>query len=81
MENENSKTTYENTYRLEENTDEKFRSKLVQETTKQVFKIKSTSLQNTFYKIILLNKFFKHNNLMKLKTTEKILTYNYQLFS
>ena len=50
MENENSKTTYENTYRLEENTDEKFRSKLVQETTKQVFKIKS------IYKTHFLNK-------------------------
>jgi len=36
MENENSKTTYENTYRLEENTNERFRPKLVQETAKQV---------------------------------------------
>ena len=69
MENENSKTTYENTYRLEENTNEKFRSKLVQETTKQVIKVERISLKNTFYKRILLSNLFKHNNLMKLKTT------------
>jgi len=36
MENENSKTTYENSYKLEENINERFRPKLVEEATKQV---------------------------------------------